>query len=281
MNRINLCAMKKQKHSLGFTLVELAIVMTIIGLLIGGILKGQELLENARVTATIAQVKGSTAALSTFRDIYGATPGDMSNASRRIVGCTTSCDAAITGGADGTAGDGKVGNINLGSNYLNTSMGMFFASQATPLAAPPATVEEETQLFWVHLLQANLINGVSPTSFKEGAALEWNVTNPAAKIGGGFIMGEVTSVGLVAVIGSIPTAEYLSNGRAFSGSGSGVMSPGRAQQIDNKMDDGNPLQGDVLATMSEECVVYDNATSRRIYNGAISSKACALGFKMQ
>ena len=41
-------------HEKAFTLVELAIVMTIIGLLIGGILKGQELLENARVTSTIA-----------------------------------------------------------------------------------------------------------------------------------------------------------------------------------------------------------------------------------
>lgn len=279
MKRINLFRMKQQKHSLGFTLVELAIVMTIIGLLIGGILKGQELLETARVTATIAQVKGYSAALSTFRDIYGATPGDMSNASRRIVGCTTNCDAAIVAGTDGTANDGKVGNLS--TNYLNASMGLLMASQADPLAAPPVTVEAETQLFWVHLMQANLINGISPTSFKESAPLEWNVTNPAAKIGGGFIIGEAPPTGLFALIASSPTAEYMTNGRQFSGSGTGVMSPTRARQIDTKMDDGNPLQGDVVSTMSEECIFFDNATSQRIYNGAISSKACAIAFRLQ
>ena len=50
--------MKQMSNQKGFTLVELAIVMTIIGLLIGGVLKGQELMENARVTSTVAQVKG-------------------------------------------------------------------------------------------------------------------------------------------------------------------------------------------------------------------------------
>ena len=47
----------KQTSQAGFTLVELAIVMIIIGLLIAGVLKGQELIANARVTSTVAQIK--------------------------------------------------------------------------------------------------------------------------------------------------------------------------------------------------------------------------------
>ena len=51
--------MKTQK---GFTLVELAIVMIIVGLLIGGVLKGQELIDNAKSQALINQAKAYTAA---------------------------------------------------------------------------------------------------------------------------------------------------------------------------------------------------------------------------
>ena len=47
----------KQTSQAGFTLVELAIVMIIIGLLIAGVLKGQELIGNARVTTTVRRAR--------------------------------------------------------------------------------------------------------------------------------------------------------------------------------------------------------------------------------
>ncbi len=48
-------AQKNMRAQAGFTLVELAIVMIIIGLLIAGVLKGQALISNAKVTAQVAQ----------------------------------------------------------------------------------------------------------------------------------------------------------------------------------------------------------------------------------
>ena len=109
INRSNILSQK------GFTLVELAIVMIIIGLLISGILKGQELVESARVAATVTQIKGIDAAISTFRDKYQALPGDIANPGARLPEC-----AAYPGpiGCNvGGNGDGFVSGAS-DSNYL-------------------------------------------------------------------------------------------------------------------------------------------------------------------
>ncbi len=72
----------------GFTLVELAIALMVIGLLIGGVLKGQELIENARVTSTIRQIEAYKAAVMIFRNTYNAFPGDIKKPNR-IPNCTS------------------------------------------------------------------------------------------------------------------------------------------------------------------------------------------------
>ena len=60
----------------GFTLIEIAIVLVIIGLLLGGVVKGQELISSARVRNMIAQQEGVKAAFFGFQDRYRALPGD-------------------------------------------------------------------------------------------------------------------------------------------------------------------------------------------------------------
>ncbi|MBI3440941.1 MAG: prepilin-type N-terminal cleavage/methylation domain-containing protein, partial [Proteobacteria bacterium] len=99
--------MRKTYQQKGFTLVELAIVLTIIGLLIGGILKGQQLMQNARITATMGQIRAVESATTTFRDTYGGMPGDLANAATRVPNCAAIC--GLTAGA--TAGDGSVGAV--------------------------------------------------------------------------------------------------------------------------------------------------------------------------
>ena len=65
--------MRKQQ---GFTLIEIAIVLVIIGLLLGGVLKGQELITSARVRNLISQQDGVKVAYFGFLDRYRALPGD-------------------------------------------------------------------------------------------------------------------------------------------------------------------------------------------------------------
>ena len=76
--------MKKQQQ--GFTLVEIAIVLVIIGLLLGGILKGQEMITQAKIKNVVADFSGISAAYYGYQDRYRAIPGDDSNAATRWAG---------------------------------------------------------------------------------------------------------------------------------------------------------------------------------------------------
>jgi prepilin-type N-terminal cleavage/methylation domain-containing protein len=88
-----------RKNQIGFTLIEIAIVLVIIGLLLGGVLKGQELIQNARVRNIIAQQDGIKAAFFGFQDRYRGIPGDY---------LATSAAANIPGaGATPCGGDGN------------------------------------------------------------------------------------------------------------------------------------------------------------------------------
>jgi prepilin-type N-terminal cleavage/methylation domain-containing protein len=229
-----------QKDS-GFTLVELAIVLMIIGLLIGGILRGQEMLINARITSTIQQVKGYEGATVTFKDAYTALPGDISNASTRLAGCETGNTNNCTNGN----GDSFVGMSN---------------DQLQTLQIGAAAPKVETTLFWKHLALAHLITGINAGA--NPASPQWGQTHPAAKLRGGFNVLYMT--------GSVMSGNFFEGGHylrlqmpitgnsAFAdttacAANSGpcapteAVSPKEAWQIDRKMDDGVPDHGSVLA----------------------------------
>ncbi len=70
----------KNNKQCGFTLVEIAIVLVIIGLLLGGVMKGQELIKSAKVKALIQEMDGYSAAFNTYIDKYGSIPGDHATA---------------------------------------------------------------------------------------------------------------------------------------------------------------------------------------------------------
>jgi prepilin-type N-terminal cleavage/methylation domain-containing protein len=97
------------RKSKGFTLIEIAIVLVIIGLLLGGVLKGQELITGARVRNLISQQDGVKAAFFGFQDRYRALPGDYASASTNI-----NCPAP--GCLDGN-GNGRIEAPNSGTNY--------------------------------------------------------------------------------------------------------------------------------------------------------------------
>ena len=85
----------------GFTLIEVAVVMVITGLLMGWVLKGQELIVSARVRNLISQQDAIRAAYLGFYDRFRALPGDYNQASRSIAGIGAACGSSGDGNGDG------------------------------------------------------------------------------------------------------------------------------------------------------------------------------------
>jgi prepilin-type N-terminal cleavage/methylation domain-containing protein len=92
--------MKHQQS--GFTLVEIAIVLVIIGLLLGGVLKGQELINSAKAKSYAQDFRTIQSALYGFQDRYKGIPGDLAGANTKINGADL---------ATGTLGDGKIDGV--------------------------------------------------------------------------------------------------------------------------------------------------------------------------
>lgn len=76
------------KRQAGFTLVEIAIVLVVIGLLLGGVLKGQELILNSQIRNAINEFNNVASARFTYQDRYRQIPGDDDTASSRWSGVT-------------------------------------------------------------------------------------------------------------------------------------------------------------------------------------------------
>src|SRR5215216_5548834 len=89
------------KNERGFTLIEIAIVLVIIGLLLGGVLKGQELITGARVRNLIQQQDGVKAAYFGFLDRFRALPGDYANATTNITNVSTAACNSGNGNGNG------------------------------------------------------------------------------------------------------------------------------------------------------------------------------------
>ena len=117
------------KKTSGFTLIELAIVLVIIGLLLGGVLKGQELINSAKAKSIANDLKNTQILLYGYQDKFRALPGDDANVAAHV----TNGVLATTGG---TVGNGRIEGA--------------WNSEVTT---------DESYLFWQHVRLAGLATG--------------------------------------------------------------------------------------------------------------------------
>ncbi len=233
----------------GFTLIEMSIVLVIIGLIVGGVLVGQDLIRAAGVRATVTQIEKYNTAVNTFRTKYNnQLPGDIDATDAAQFGFaargTCSGETPCYGEGDG---NGIIEGVYGDAAYANG------AYQGTG----------ESAMFWVDLSQAGLIDGgfnsasthTPFASMLTGAAIDAYL--PSAKLGGGNYI-YVWSGGISGGFGfqnggdGLNYFGLLSVGDIQMG---GAMDPQfplgltvqQAYAIDKKIDDGIPQTGNVTA----------------------------------
>ena len=241
-------SVKTDKRQAGFTLVELAVVMIIIGLLIGGILKGQELIANAQITGTASSIKGIDAATTTFRDTYAAMPGDITNPGTRLPNC-------LAGTTCNTAGDGN----SRVEPALNTN----------GIAAAPAT---EMTTFFAHLSAADLVTGIDADATNPNV---FGGRYPSAPIAGGFHAAYDNSGALGSNAASRP-GHYLALHNVPGGAPNGsALSATQAARLDRKLDDGVANTGTVFDDGG-----CDTAADG-VYDESVGTAVCDLFIRFQ
>jgi len=206
----------------GFTLIELAIVLVIIGLIVGGVLVGSELIRIAGLRATVTQYENYKAAYFVFKNRYIAVPGDMS--------------ATMAAQYGFLARSGNVGRGD-GNGLIETSSDPSANTTATNYAGEPHG-------FWKDLSDAQLIEFSPRTA---------SVTSSyAAGDGSGFITCPTSRVFPVTKIDSGIHWVMVYDNRAHhllisqvlcSNMHNNALSPSTAYYIDTKLDDGMPQTG--------------------------------------
>lgn len=201
-----------------FTLVELSIVLVILGLLVGGILVGQDLIHGSAVKKQVTQMEQYRTAQNSFRDKYQGLPGDLRATTANGFGMVARAGSAGHGDGSGLI-DGCATNATLaGCETLVYWTDLSFAGLLSPAfttAGDTTAAINSTNI--EQYLPRGALGSTSVTVFTDGSTNYYQLTTVSATDAGGTY-----------------TLTH-------------ALSPMDAFNIDEKLDDGIPLQGSVRA----------------------------------
>lgn len=271
MNRYNIC------KKLGFTLIELSVVIIIIGLIIGSVLVGKDLVRSAEIRSTISQIEQYNSAVRTFQTKYNGIPGDLKYTDAAASGLyrITNAYVGYYGYGDG---DGLVRN-GSGAPGPNANMRLY----------------GEPFMFWRHLGEAGLINGNYGAGLNTAAESgvvssleEVNKYIPAAKLTASTIaVGSPLDGRNYFLLIKMPTT----TGVGAFGPSTNPLTAQEAYNMDSKIDDGLPTTGVVFAvdgtgdfngTTPWKTVSADSGcVASSAYAITQTTQSCSLRFRFQ
>lgn len=270
----------KSRYS-GFTLVEIAIVLLIISLLVGGIVVGANLLRTAELKAVPEEIETLRQAVGTFRDKYSSLPGDMYNATQMWgeENATASiCIATVSTGTKTCNGDGNgwITTYGNGNTYY------------------------EAHRFWQHLNNAGILPGhYTGERVATGTSVTCNVSNHcnSSKYRKGMYYaasvffnnayfrtpGENLDLYSGSDKGNVIVLFGSESVAAAQGAyvGKPLIPASDLQNLDDKLDDGKPSSGFIQSFMplgGSSYLTNSCAASATDYNLADSTALCAIVF---
>jgi prepilin-type N-terminal cleavage/methylation domain-containing protein len=223
----------KSKQS-GFTLIEIAIVLVIIGLLLGGVLKGQELINSAKVKNFANDFRNIPLFIYGYQDKFKSLPGD---------------DAAVISAHLGTA----VGGVTV----------VLATTPASPAARGNGVIEgawnssvetDESILFWQHARLAGLAAG--PTTAPSSS----NILDFLPKNADGGFIGITSGSSAASPVTGL-TGTYVVCSTSILGK--------YAKQLDVTLDDGNTSTGSLRAITNVTALAATTTPAAAIASSAI------------
>jgi len=217
----------------------MSLVIIVIGLILASVMKGKTVIEAARLRNMVAEVTTYKTAVNSFYAKYAALPGDFTEAE------------SYWGTTAARNGDGN-GKISFKNND-----GIYEGYQA-----------------WEHLSNEQMVS-VPFAGTQTTSVAELGVDVPKAKLGGGYFFDDADIAGFsgenLLIIGKpLASASRLAL--------SSALTPSQAYQIDEKLDDGKPVTGNIRSEEGEEEAAGHCATTDT-YTLSVERAACIAAFQ--
>lgn len=243
----------KLSDNSAFTLVELAIVMVIIGLIVGGVVGAQSLIRTSEINSIISDIKKYQTAVRAFKLEYGAIPGDMAEATN-YWGVST---------ADGN------GNKILGAGpegyqvWQHMALAEIIPGSYTGITGP-------NQAIWDSELGVNVPASKIPGVGYTALSINYGNNNSLTRLDPNFTGSYQYSLNQI-VIGK-EDGDYWTN--------IGFLTPAEMRKIDRKIDNGLPGTGGIRPTRYNGCTdagdAAASATNISLYDLSVTTEVCSI-----